>query len=329
MSSDNEQPIEEKPEETAETPLVEGQEIKESAMGQDFAYKPFQTDFVNKRVILRPSVVGAKLDLDLNYSRGSGGSVFFRRIDTTNADATPSVKNATLVELTGTTAITDFDDGVIGQIIFIKANGSITITHGTPIQLRDNANYAMTDGDTLTLCMFDDQVWHEIGRGSNTATVDHGGLTGLADDDHSQYHNDTRGDIRYYTQAQVDALIAAISIPTIQFYARLGDGQRIINVSGEDEAPVVWTELDISGIVGANRAWVMLECWSNGAHILYFREGTVSNDIGALGTSKIQVAAGERAYAFVQTDSAGKIDWKADAPNANDVTVHITGYLKS
>jgi len=38
-------------------------------------------------------------------------------------------------------------------------------------------------------------------------SVDHGALTGLADDDHTQYHTDARGDARYYTQAQVDALI--------------------------------------------------------------------------------------------------------------------------
>lgn len=41
--------------------------------------------------------------------------------------------------------------------------------------------------------------------------VDHGVLTGLADDDHPQYHNDARGDARYYTQAQVDAGFAPIS----------------------------------------------------------------------------------------------------------------------
>lgn len=34
---------------------------------------------------------------------------------------------------------------------------------------------------------------------------DHGALTGLSDDDHSQYHNDTRGDARYYTQSQLNA----------------------------------------------------------------------------------------------------------------------------
>lgn len=35
----------------------------------------------------------------------------------------------------------------------------------------------------------------------NDADIDHGSIGGLGDDDHSQYHNDTRGDARYYTQA--------------------------------------------------------------------------------------------------------------------------------
>jgi len=41
--------------------------------------------------------------------------------------------------------------------------------------------------------------------GGGGGVTDHGALTGLADDDHTQYHNDTRGDARYYTQAQVDS----------------------------------------------------------------------------------------------------------------------------
>lgn len=36
-------------------------------------------------------------------------------------------------------------------------------------------------------------------------TTDHGLLAGLTDDDHPQYHDDTRGDARYYTQAQIDS----------------------------------------------------------------------------------------------------------------------------
>jgi len=41
------------------------------------------------------------------------------------------------------------------------------------------------------------------------AGIDHGGLAGLLDDDHPQYHNDLRGDARYYLQSQVDALLAS------------------------------------------------------------------------------------------------------------------------
>lgn len=35
--------------------------------------------------------------------------------------------------------------------------------------------------------------------------VDHGSLTGLGDDDHSIYHNDARGDARYYTETELNA----------------------------------------------------------------------------------------------------------------------------
>lgn len=33
--------------------------------------------------------------------------------------------------------------------------------------------------------------------GPGGGVTDHGALTGLSDDDHGQYHNDTRGDARY------------------------------------------------------------------------------------------------------------------------------------
>lgn len=40
---------------------------------------------------------------------------------------------------------------------------------------------------------------------------DHGDLTGLSDDDHTQYHNDTRGDIRYYIKTQYLNLSTGVS----------------------------------------------------------------------------------------------------------------------
>lgn len=46
------------------------------------------------------------------------------------------------------------------------------------------------------------------GLGGGGGTSDHGALTGLGDDDHTQYHNDARGDARYYTKGQVDGLVS-------------------------------------------------------------------------------------------------------------------------
>jgi len=86
----------------------------------------------------------------------------------TNADATPSVLGGTLFQTTGTTTITDFDDGVVGQTIKIKANANITITNNASIiKLAGAANFNMTADDTLTLTMYDDQVWTEDGRSIN------------------------------------------------------------------------------------------------------------------------------------------------------------------
>jgi len=42
---------------------------------------------------------------------------------------------------------------------------------------------------------------------SPTVFTDHGSLSGLADDDHLQYHNDARGDIRYYTKTYLNTAL--------------------------------------------------------------------------------------------------------------------------
>lgn len=95
----------------------------------------------------------------------------------TSADATPTVGIGETFITAGTTAITDFDNGVVGQTIRILAASTITITHNGSIILLDNgANFNMVSGYTLTLHMFNDQVWEEVARsgvstGSWTAVV--------------------------------------------------------------------------------------------------------------------------------------------------------------
>jgi hypothetical protein len=77
-------------------------------------------------------------------------------------DATPTVLNGKYFLTAGTTAITDFDDGVVGQTITVKAKTSITITDGGDLELA--GNFAMTTGDTITLTMLETGKWSEISR---------------------------------------------------------------------------------------------------------------------------------------------------------------------
>ena len=87
------------------------------------------------------------------------------RVATLAADATPSVAGGELFLTSGTTAITDFDDGVVGQTITVKAKANITITDGGDLELA--GNFAMTSGDTIRLAMLETGVWSEIGRSDN------------------------------------------------------------------------------------------------------------------------------------------------------------------
>jgi hypothetical protein len=77
-------------------------------------------------------------------------------------DATPGVAGGSYFLTAGTTAITDFDDGVVGQTITVKAKTSITITDGGDLELA--GNFAMTTGDTITLTMLETGKWSEISR---------------------------------------------------------------------------------------------------------------------------------------------------------------------
>jgi hypothetical protein len=81
---------------------------------------------------------------------------------------TPSVLGGSIFLTGGTTTITDFDDGVEGQIIRVIAEHSITITDGTNIFLAGSVNFAMNATDTLTLLCKADGLWYELARSDNT-----------------------------------------------------------------------------------------------------------------------------------------------------------------
>jgi len=121
-------------------------------------------------------------DIDIT----SGGDTFYEAISTCKAnwavidgleaaiatladEATPSIDAGRSFLTGGTTTITDFDDGITGQVIHVIAEHSLTITDGTNIFLSGSTNWAMTATDTLTLICKADGKWYELSRGDNGA----------------------------------------------------------------------------------------------------------------------------------------------------------------
>jgi hypothetical protein len=67
----------------------------------------------------------------------------------------------------------------------------------------------LVEGDKLILgCNNNKKFEVTLPSGGGGGVTVHGELTGLGADDHPQYHNDTRGDARYYTKSQVDTSLS-------------------------------------------------------------------------------------------------------------------------
>jgi hypothetical protein len=79
-------------------------------------------------------------------------------------DATPTVLGGSTFTTGGTTTITDFDDGVLGQTITVLSEHAITITDATNIILHGSANFVMASSDSLTLVLKADNKWYETAR---------------------------------------------------------------------------------------------------------------------------------------------------------------------
>lgn len=86
-----------------------------------------------------------------------------------SGDATPTVAGKRVAVTVGTTTITDFDNGVTGQLLTIIAETSIKITDGTNIFLNGSADFDMTATDTLTLICKADNKWYEVSRSDSGA----------------------------------------------------------------------------------------------------------------------------------------------------------------
>ena len=102
------------------------------------------------------------------------------------------------------------------------------------------------DTDTGTQYWLDasDTVTEVAGGGGGV--TDHGALSGLADDDHAQYHNDTRGDARYLQIANasetIDARVASLLVAGTNVTLTYDDGAGSLTIDasgGGGGAPAI------------------------------------------------------------------------------------------
>lgn len=127
-----------------------------------------------------------------------------------------------------------------------------------------------------------------------TGTVDHGALSGLAEDDHTQYHTDTRGDARYYPREEAATLIAAAVAAAAP--------------ANRDRANHTGTQA-ISSIVNLESRLAALEAGGGGGGgILLIPEGDdvpVGTPPGLVGTIPSGVGPEPTAFETVSYDSEG------------------------
>ena len=92
--------------------------------------------------------------------------------------------------------------------------------------------------------------WRSSAPEAGTPVGDHGTLGGLGDDDHIQYHNDTRGDIRYYPRTEADTTFEPADA-TILKDADIGVTVQAYSALNAYTTDITYETLDTNGDVGA------------------------------------------------------------------------------
>jgi hypothetical protein len=103
---------------------------------------------------------------------------------------------AASTEITSLTGLPFAEFVALGSVVFESSN-IYTNTPKAIIRSVNGGSYVDFRGT---------QLYTPAGVATN-----HGLLSGLSNDDHIQYHTDARGDARYYTKSQVDALVSGTS----------------------------------------------------------------------------------------------------------------------
>lgn len=166
-----------------------------------------QTKLNTASAVADNSVTTAKIaDANVTAAKLANSSVSTTKI----ADA-----NVTTAKLADSSVTVDKIATAVGP-----TNGQLLVYNGTTLgwtdptgvpttldDLSDVDTTGASDGQSLVY-QSGTSTWVPATVTSGGGVTDHGALTGLADDDHAQYHTDARGDVRYYTKSEIDTSLA-------------------------------------------------------------------------------------------------------------------------
>ena len=124
---------------------------------------------------------------DLTMS--AGAVIQNKGADVASATTLPVISDGNFFDVTGTTEIQIIASMGIGTEITLQFDGALQLTHSANLVLPGAANITTIAGDVLTFVEYASADWVCVSyQSAITAVVtDHGGLTGLGDDDHTQY----------------------------------------------------------------------------------------------------------------------------------------------
>ena len=158
------------------------------------------------------------------------------------------------------------------------------------------------------------------GEGGSGGVTDHGDLDGLDDDDHTQYHNDTRGDLRYYlksevyTQDEITALLGAF-----QTYVDDNDGaitQQIIDLETSDLADVSSATPTVGQILRWDGSEYVPSDESTGGGTQLTRFETVGVPFAGIAHSVYPYGTG-----FIVTRNNGPHNWYFPGPGQTPIQI--------
>lgn len=186
----------------------------------------YEYGYVVARVIQRVADTAADEDR-LPEAKGASGTVTFTPLTTRTVASNAIVLDGpTTVTLNNGHIHDGQDRGVhlvtgVYKVTFNVVGGSvpaITVevlpshTEANPLNLKDAMPYVPDPNGPEPIVTYElaQQILDAYTGGGTGGVSDHGALTGLDDDDHTIYLTEVRGDLRYYTQAQVDAALSGV-----------------------------------------------------------------------------------------------------------------------